>query len=100
MRASVWYATGLDCNTTRKTMASESPEMLRKLSLLSALKDMQGQFLRGHIHTRMDSLLIPFLNLLVKPVGQPLSSLSIQISWLLLDSMVRMTLYPVHSLLA
>ena len=36
VRAAVWYATGLDCNTTRKALASESPELLRKLSLLSA----------------------------------------------------------------
>ena len=42
VRASVWYATGLDCNATRKVLASESPELLRKLSLLSVLKDLQG----------------------------------------------------------
>ena len=43
----MWYATGLDCNTTRKILASESPELLRKLSLLSALQDLQGKFIDG-----------------------------------------------------
>ena len=47
VRAAVWYATGLDCNTTRKVLASESPELLRKRSLLSAVQDLQDQFIDG-----------------------------------------------------
>ena len=44
----LWYATGRDCNTTRKILASESPELLRKRSLLTALKDpLQGKFIDG-----------------------------------------------------
>ena len=36
VRGAVWFATGWDCNTTRKAAAAESPEYLRKLALLDA----------------------------------------------------------------
>jgi hypothetical protein len=36
VRGAVWYATGRDCNTTRRRAADESPDRLNKLALLEA----------------------------------------------------------------
>ena len=41
VRGAVWYATGQDCNQTRREAAAESPEYLRKLSLLDQLENVQ-----------------------------------------------------------
>ena len=42
VRGAVWYATGCDCNQTRREAANESPERLRKLALLEALEEIQN----------------------------------------------------------
>jgi hypothetical protein len=39
VRGAVWFATGWDCNATRKNAAAEAPEYLNKLALLAAWKD-------------------------------------------------------------
>jgi hypothetical protein len=42
VRGAVWFATGRDCNTTRRKAAEESPDRLNKLALLEAWKDLPG----------------------------------------------------------
>jgi hypothetical protein len=36
IRGAVWFATGWDCNKSRKTAAAEAPDRLRKIALLEA----------------------------------------------------------------
>ena len=100
MRASVWYATGLDCSTTRKALASESPEMLRKLSLLSALKDMQGQFIGGTHPYKNGFTVNTILELAGETRGAPAFKTKYPDLVAALRTMVRTTLYPMHNLLA
>ncbi len=40
VRGAVWYATGRDCNTTRREAAEESPDRLNKLALLEAWSEL------------------------------------------------------------
>ena len=47
VRGAVWCSTGLDCNTTRRAAASESPEYLRKLGLLDELEIVQSLNVNG-----------------------------------------------------
>ena len=42
VRGAVWWATGEDCCTTRKTAAAEAPERLNKIALLEAWKALPG----------------------------------------------------------
>jgi hypothetical protein len=40
VRGAVWFATGRDCNTTRRKAAEESPDRLNKLALLEAWSEL------------------------------------------------------------
>lgn len=42
VRGAVWFATGSDCNATRKVAAKQSPERLNKIALLDAWSDLPG----------------------------------------------------------
>lgn len=42
VRGAVWYATGADCNATRKVAAKLSPDRVNKISLLDAWADLPG----------------------------------------------------------
>jgi hypothetical protein len=42
VRGAVWFATGWDCNKSRKVAAEEAPERLRKLALLDAWESIPG----------------------------------------------------------
>lgn len=42
IRGAVWYATGVDCDTGRKTIATESPDYLNRVELLEVLTSVFG----------------------------------------------------------
>ena len=42
VRAAVWYATGRDCNTTRRKAAEDAPDRLARVALLDAWQVMPG----------------------------------------------------------
>jgi putative DNA primase/helicase len=47
VRGAVWYATGADCNATRKVTAELSPDRVNKISLLDAWADLPGGMTNG-----------------------------------------------------
>jgi primase-polymerase (primpol)-like protein len=48
VRAATWYATGWDCNATRRQAADEAPERLNRLALLEAWRTLPGGGEGGH----------------------------------------------------
>jgi hypothetical protein len=48
VRGAAWYATGLDCNTTRRKAAEDSQERISRIALLEAWQAMPGCAAPGH----------------------------------------------------